>query len=269
LKKPVREKVDAKDLTKFEIVPEMITSGEDTRTTVMIRNIPKAFPRDSYVQLLNQTGLGDRYSFFYMPFDKRRNVHCGFAFLNFTAPEDVLKLHLSMATPMWHAVSGGQNTTPLAMSYARLQGQEQLMKHFSLSAVMYDLDARKRPFFNNGKDAAVGEKFESQVGSPCCGDNDAEIGTNVENRSTGLSSNRSWKTGSAAWRASQKSHVSVPEALALQPQYIPLPMLTVEPTSPLKDSGLVNLLADEGDVGGASVDWRADAATLRNVSTLS
>ena len=24
-----------------------------------------------------------RYTFFYMPFDKRRNVHCGFAFINF------------------------------------------------------------------------------------------------------------------------------------------------------------------------------------------
>ncbi|CAE8632040.1 unnamed protein product, partial [Polarella glacialis] len=39
------------------------------------------------------------------------------------------------------------DTAPPAVSYARLQGQDQLMKHFSLSAVMHDNDARKRPLF--------------------------------------------------------------------------------------------------------------------------
>merc|ERR1719387_2111309 len=39
---------------------------------------------------------------------------------------------------------------PPAISYARLQGHEQLVRHFSLSAVMYDDDARKRPLFVPG-----------------------------------------------------------------------------------------------------------------------
>lgn len=30
------------DLSKFDIIPEKIRSGEDSRTTVMLRNIPKA-----------------------------------------------------------------------------------------------------------------------------------------------------------------------------------------------------------------------------------
>mmetsp|Transcript_151365 Transcript_151365/g.384739 ORF Transcript_151365/g.384739 Transcript_151365/m.384739 type:complete len:507 (+) Transcript_151365:129-1649(+) len=145
--KPVREKVDSKDLTKFDIIPEKVRSGADTRTTVMVRNIPKACTREHFVEILANFGLNDSYTFFYMPFDKRRNVHCGFAFVNFQTPEDILTLHEGLQHSLMRLCS---NSTPPALSYARLQGQEQLMKHFSLSAVMHDSDARKRPVFVRG-----------------------------------------------------------------------------------------------------------------------
>jgi hypothetical protein len=149
--KPIREKVRTQDLLKFDIVPEKIRAGEDPRTTVMVRNIPKACTREAFVQLLVPCGLEDRYTFFYMPFDKRRNIHCGFAFINFRTPMDVLTLFEKMASTLWrclapaHGISRSENAP--AVSYARLQGQDQLMKHFSLSAVMHDSDARKRPMF--------------------------------------------------------------------------------------------------------------------------
>mmetsp|Transcript_121453 Transcript_121453/g.339008 ORF Transcript_121453/g.339008 Transcript_121453/m.339008 type:complete len:469 (-) Transcript_121453:153-1559(-) len=147
---PAREKMDAKDLAKFDIVPEKIRSGEDTRTTVMVRNIPRGCSREDFVELLARNGT-DNYGFFYMPFDKRRDIHCGFAFVDFRSPDDILRLHecLKEYPSWWQAPPNGGS--PLAVSYARLQGQEQLLKHFSLSAVMYDNDSRKRPvFFNDG-----------------------------------------------------------------------------------------------------------------------
>jgi len=156
--KPVREKVSTKDLTKFDIVPDKIVSGEDTRTTVMVRNIPKACSREAFVSLLVAAGLDERYSFFYMPFDKRRNIHCGFAFINFRMPADVLQLQQGMQRqPEWRKLTNGPGNTQPALSYARLQGQEQLVKHFSLSAVMYDNDSRKRPMF-----CEKGEKGEKE-----------------------------------------------------------------------------------------------------------
>lgn len=147
--KPVREKVRTQDLLKFDIVPEKIRAGEDPRTTVMVRNIPKACTREAFVQLLVPCGLEDRYTFFYMPFDKRRNIHCGFAFINFRTPMDVLTLFEKMTSTLWRCLAPSQNARAEkpAVSYARLQGQDQLMKHFSLSAVMHDSDARKRPMF--------------------------------------------------------------------------------------------------------------------------
>jgi hypothetical protein len=152
--KPVREKVRTQDLLKFDIVPEKIRAGEDPRTTVMVRNIPKACTREAFVQLLVPCGLEDRYTFFYMPFDKRRNIHCGFAFINFRTPMDVLTLFEKMTSTLWRCLAPSQNArteNAPAVSYARLQGQDQLMKHFSLSAVMHDSDARKRPMFCEGQ----------------------------------------------------------------------------------------------------------------------
>jgi len=79
---PVYENVNFKDHTKFDIVPQRIRSGEDTRTTLMVRNFPKNSSRED-----------------------------------------------------------------LAVSYGRLQGLEQLIKHFSTSAVMHDKDMKRRPIF--------------------------------------------------------------------------------------------------------------------------
>mmetsp|Transcript_42831 Transcript_42831/g.81958 ORF Transcript_42831/g.81958 Transcript_42831/m.81958 type:complete len:430 (+) Transcript_42831:58-1347(+) len=159
--KPVREKVSTKDLTKFDIVPDKIVSGEDVRTTVMVRNIPKACSREAFVSLLNAAGLDERYSFFYMPFDKRRNIHCGFAFINFRMPDDVLKLYQCMQRQQeWRKLTHGPGNTQPALSYARLQGQDQLVKHFSLSAVMYDNDARKRPMFCEKEKIEISEEPE-------------------------------------------------------------------------------------------------------------
>jgi hypothetical protein len=148
--KPNRDKVAEKDLSRFDILPEEIKQGKDTRSTVMVRNIPKTCGREAFIDFLGSCGLTERYSFFYMPFDKRRNTHCGFAFVNFNSPFDVLTLFESvqMAGSKTHMAA-------LAVNYARLQGQEQLIKHFSLSAVLHENDARKRPVFYASTDGEV------------------------------------------------------------------------------------------------------------------
>jgi len=163
---PVREKLDAKDLAKFDVDSEKIKSGEDSRTTVMVRNIPRACSREDFMELLARCGT-EHYGFFYMPFDKRRDIHCGFAFVDFHSPHDVLKLYEGLREwPLWLPAppNGG---TPPALSYARLQGQDQLFKHFSLSAVMYDNDQRKRPMFFRGKDGSGPDKAMMEVFGAC------------------------------------------------------------------------------------------------------
>eukprot|EP00927_Polykrikos_kofoidii_P039171 TRINITY_DN33603_c0_g1_i1.p1 TRINITY_DN33603_c0_g1~~TRINITY_DN33603_c0_g1_i1.p1 ORF type:complete len:525 (+),score=92.90 TRINITY_DN33603_c0_g1_i1:89-1663(+) len=220
--RPVREKVNSKDLTKFEIVAESIVSGKDTRTTVMVRNIPKVCSREAFVELLGRCDLASSYSFFYMPFDKRRNIHCGFAFVNFKSPLDVLVLHNSMQTPIWRGLGGAQGGTPTppAVSYARLQGQEQLMKHFSLSAVMYDNDARKRPLFFRGGTGPASEVTTSDpascVSSPI--------------KSSSGSSTADTLVGAVSSPTVALKVVGVDVAnIGMEPRYIPLPPSLLSP----------------------------------------
>jgi len=176
--KPLREKVRTQDLSKFNIIPEKIRSGEDTRTTVMVRNIPKACSREAIVELLSPCGLANRYTFFYMPFDKRRNVHCGFAFINFRSPADVLVLFECMTPSFWRSYLNKTHLTAATMpavSYARLQGHEQLTKHFSLSAVMRDSDARKRPVFRQKQATNASYEELESLADAALGHMDAEL----------------------------------------------------------------------------------------------
>jgi len=182
--KPTREKLNSKDLTKFDIIPEHILDGRDKRATVMVRNVPKACSREDMIEVLDRFGLHDRYSFFYMPFDKRRNIHCGFAFLNFRQPEDVLKLVEGFKT--FTAPSGATSTLPPVVSYARIQGEDLLRSHFKLSAIMHDSDARKRPVFVQGDNDS--SKTTSSSNSNSSNSNSNSGGSN-SNSSAGSNSN--------------------------------------------------------------------------------
>lgn len=145
---PKKSMAAEKDLAQFDIVPENILSGEDERTTVMIRNIPRAWTHENFSELLAKLS-SENYTFLYMPIDKRREVHCGFAFVNFQSAHDVLMLHTNLQVSAAVRCSD-LGATPLALSYARLQGQEQLLQQFSTSAVMRGSDMRKRPIFFTG-----------------------------------------------------------------------------------------------------------------------
>jgi len=219
--KKQREKVNSKDLAKFDIVPGKVRSGEDTRTTVMVRNIPKACTRERFVELLSQFGLGESYTFFYMPFDKNRNIHCGFAFVNFRMPYDVLTLHEGLSTASLRGSNG--NAAPPAVSYARLQGQEQLMKHFSLSAVMYDSDARKRPVFVGPEGEGDRQQETSKKGGGSSAGEGPGAKANYSNYAR-LSENTNSKTSSANSDSSQgldrmPAKVNIQKSDA-QPRYV-------------------------------------------------
>lgn len=253
--------MNSKDLTKFEIVPDKITSGKDTRTTVMVRNIPKVCTREAFVELLSCCDLAERYSFFYMPFDKRRNIHCGFAFVNFKSPLDVLTLHNTMQTPLWRGLGGGHGGTPTppALSYARLQGQDQLIKHFSLSAVMYDNDARKRPLFCRGEGNSSSEATTSD---PC---------STVNSPTKSSSASSGAENGAAV--ASPSHYLPVVTGVdaadvGMQPKYIPLPPSLVTPTkenSPASAATMGNspaalAAAPVGNMGSDNAFLRSNAA---------
>jgi hypothetical protein len=145
--RPVRTKVTTKEFQKYDIDTDRIQSGEDRRTTCMIRNLSGSRARKDFLTFLEKCDLGDRYTFFYMPCKEHRNVPAGFAFVNFVSANDVHKLFVMVKSGFWREfISDPQSKAP-ALSYARFQGHDELVKHFSSSAVLHEQDAEKRPIF--------------------------------------------------------------------------------------------------------------------------
>jgi hypothetical protein len=145
--RPVRTKVTNKEFQKYDINPEKIQRGEDPRTTVMVRNLAGPNARKEFLNFLAKCELNEKFTFFYMPCKEHRNVPAGFAFINFLSPNDVLKLYVMVKSDFWKEfLSETYNKVP-AMSYGRFQGHEELVKHFTSSAVLHEQDPSKRPIF--------------------------------------------------------------------------------------------------------------------------
>lgn len=140
----LRERVHFDELAKFDIVADRVFSGLDQRTTVMVRRIPKTCTREELLKVLDECHLEEGFDFFYMPSDKHRRSHCGFAFVNLRRPSDVVLLRDSIQTRLQHRFL---SAVMPAVSYARIQGEKELLRHFNDSAVMRD--GRKRPVFFN------------------------------------------------------------------------------------------------------------------------
>lgn len=146
--RPVRTKVTTKEFARYDIDPDKIMSGEDCRTTIMVRNLTGPRSRKDFLTFIDHVGLADRYTFLYMPCKEHRSVPAGFAFMNLVNAHDVQKLFVLVKSGAWRDFwgPGEQNKCP-ALSYARFQGHEELVRHFSTSAVLHENDVDKRPIF--------------------------------------------------------------------------------------------------------------------------
>jgi len=57
----------------------------DSRTTVMLRNLPNNYTRPMVLHLLDAEGFKGKYDFFYLPIDFKTNACLGYAFINLTS----------------------------------------------------------------------------------------------------------------------------------------------------------------------------------------
>ena len=135
-----------KDLPEdFEVDIERINSGQDTRTTLMIRNIPNKYAQKNLLKLLDLQ-FKDKYDFFYLPIDYKNKCNVGYAFMNFGSnhyKEGIVSLFKIFDEKKWEKFNSEKICK---ISYARLQGQDALLDHFKSSSVMQQ-HKQLRPFF--------------------------------------------------------------------------------------------------------------------------
>lgn len=72
--------------------------GDETRTTILIKNIPVNYqPKELLGELLSNEDLKGKFNFFYLPYNNKRNENYGFSILNFVNP-----FHVILFFEMYH-----------------------------------------------------------------------------------------------------------------------------------------------------------------------
>ena len=66
-------------------------SNKDTRTTLMIQNVPAQCTSTMMVEMLDSAGLSGKYDFVYAPTDFRTYTAFGYAFVNFTTNKNAVQ----------------------------------------------------------------------------------------------------------------------------------------------------------------------------------
>ena len=101
-----------------------IISGKDTRTTVMIRNIPIKYTDNILVNALEE--FKGKYDCLYMPYDYEKNGNKGYAFINFVHPLHILYFYDKFCGKKWQYFDSSKICE---LNSANFQGINEIQKH--------------------------------------------------------------------------------------------------------------------------------------------
>jgi len=133
-----------------------IEDGQDTRTTVMIKNIPNKMSHADLEAYIAKV-CPRRIDFMYLRMDFQNGCNVGYAFVNFIHVQDLLRFAQQRLGEKWNMFSSEK---VLQMSYANYQGKEALVEKFKNSSIMDEREAwRPRIFYSSGPDQGKPETF--------------------------------------------------------------------------------------------------------------
>ncbi|KAI3766091.1 hypothetical protein L2E82_16141 [Cichorium intybus] len=144
------------DDKKYELDIERVLSGEDCRTTLMIKNIPNKYTSAMLLAAINEHNQGT-YDFIYLPLDFKNKCNMGYAFINMIDPHQIPQFHKSFSGKKWEKFHSGKVA---CLAYGRIQGKAALIAHFQESSLMNE-DKCCHPilFTTNGPNAGNQEPF--------------------------------------------------------------------------------------------------------------
>ncbi|RMZ91961.1 hypothetical protein DV736_g784, partial [Chaetothyriales sp. CBS 134916] len=133
---------------------QRIELGLDVRTTVMLRNIPNRVTSLTLKEILDETSHGN-YDFMYLRIDFANNCNVGYAFINFVDPLAIIPFAEAHQGKRWNAF----NSDKIAeISYATIQGRENLIEKFRNSSVMLEHPDFRPKLFYTGHGAGAGQE---------------------------------------------------------------------------------------------------------------
>jgi len=128
-----------------EIIDEKIISGEDNRTTLMIKNIPNKYNVPLLFDEIKQFYNGT-FDYLYIPFDlNNQDSNLGYAFINFIHPFQILQFASIFVGKKWIKFSSGKTCD---LTYANSQGKEKLINFYEKTkSRINNIPEDKKPYF--------------------------------------------------------------------------------------------------------------------------
>lgn len=141
---------------QFDLEIGRIIRGEDSRTTLMIKNIPNKYTSKMLLATIDEHHKGT-YDFIYLPIDFKNKCNVGYAFINLNDPKHIIPFHQAFNGKKWEKFNSEKVAS---LAYARIQGKAALIAHFQNSSLMNE-DKRCRPilFHSDGPNAGDQEPF--------------------------------------------------------------------------------------------------------------
>lgn len=120
---------------------ELVEIGQETRTSLMVRNIPNKYTQQMLLSEFEANGHGPGViDFFYLPIDFKNRCNRGYAFINFVDYNDIIAFHRRYYGKHWRTFNSDKICD---ITYARIQGKDAMLKRFENSALMEKDDEYK------------------------------------------------------------------------------------------------------------------------------
>lgn len=149
-----------KDSRHLMLLLDAVDSGRDTRTSLMVRNIPNKYTQQMLLAEFADNGHGPgKIDFFYLPIDFKNKCNRGYAFINFIDFRDIIPFHRQYFGQHWRVFNSDKICD---ITYARIQGKSGMLKRFENSALM-EKDEEYKPlvFGSHGTEKGMRLPFPS------------------------------------------------------------------------------------------------------------
>ncbi|XP_076952692.1 protein MEI2-like 2 [Bidens hawaiensis] len=117
---------------QYQLDLDKIISGEDSRTTLMIKNIPNKYTSKMLLAAIDENHKGT-YDFVYLPIDFKNKCNVGYAFINMVSPSHIVSFYEVFNGKKWEKFNSEKVAS---LAYARIQGKVALITHFQNSSLM-------------------------------------------------------------------------------------------------------------------------------------
>jgi len=133
-----------------------IGDEKETRTTVMVRNIPNKYNKLMLLEEVNLNHEGT-YDFFYLPIDFKNRCNVGYCFINFLEPSCIPPFVQEFNGKRWKSFNSEK---VCAVSFARIQGKNAMISRFQKSSLL-EKDEACTPllFYSDGENLGKVEAF--------------------------------------------------------------------------------------------------------------